>query len=391
MASPMMGEASVDGPLDPSHQSVEQVNRTTPHGSSRVLRNPRKSAAALTRLGRTERIILSYLAGSDLAKQFRIADIGYGTSLSTKVVYEALHRLKERGFVFKRGRGLYSLSDWLDSLFLNGFTVPANVEPVDKPVDNLGGHRLADGLGSSSGSRSGSRSGLASRSAPSPSSSPNSPVIASSSSSDSSPVSSSSSSSSSSSGSGSGVGGWGVVRLHFLLPKDNNNWLAFFVSLLLVKLLVDFSFSLVRSRLERVYSPWRLRLLSSSVRSLFRDLTLYSPSLILGCHGRYNGSPGSFSPLLDCASESHSYERGLDFIIPGWLAEAVDDALSIFKVYSKTPSQIRDGNPTYYDSLLQQFGTPPSPSEKSIAVMELLRRSQLIEKGRSYGGHGGGT
>lgn len=366
----------MDGPLDPSHQSVEQVNRTTPHGSSRVLRNPKKPTAALSRLGRTERIILSYLAGSELAKQFRIADIVYATSLSTNAVYSALRRLKERGFVKKDERGLYSLSDWLDSLFLNGFTVPANVEPVDKPVDNLGGHRLADGLGSSSGlSRSGSRSGLASRSSPSPS--PDSPVA------DSSPVSSSSSSAS------SGVG-WGVVRLHFLLPKDNNNWLSFFVSLLLVKLLVDFSFSLVRSRLERVYSPWRLRLLVSSVRSLFRDLTLYSPSLILGCHGRYNGSPGSFSPLLDCSS-SRSYERGLDFIVPGWLAEAVDDALSIFKVYSKTPSQIRDGNPTYYDSLLQQFGTPPPPSEKSIAVMELLRRSQLIEKGRSYGGHGGGT
>lgn len=368
-----MGEASVDGSLDPSHQSVEQVNRTTPHDpSSRVLRNPKKSTAALSRLGRTERIILSYLAGSELAKQFRIADIVYATSLSTNAVYSALRRLKERGFVRKDERGLYSLSDWLDSLFLNGFTVPANVEPEDKPDDNLGGHRLADGLSaSSSGSRSGlSRSGLASRSAPSPSRD--------------SPLGSSSSSAS------SGVG-WGVVRLHFLLPKDSDNWLAFFVSLFLVKLLVDFSFSLVRSRLERVYGPWRLRLLASSVRSLFRDLTLYSPSLILGCHGRYNGSPGSFSPLLDCASESRSYERGLDFIVPGWLASAVDGLLSIFKVYSKTPTQIRDGNPTYYDSLLQQFGTPPSPSEKSIAVMELLRRSQLIEKGRSYGGHGGGT
>jgi len=364
-ASPMMGEASVDRPLDPSHQSVEQVNRTTPH-ASRVLRNPKKPTAALSRLGRTERIILSYLAGSELAKQFRIADIVYGTSLSTNAVYSALRRLKERGFVRKDERGLYSLSDWLDSLFLNGFTVPANVEPEDKPDDNLGGHAAADGrvLASSS------RSGLASR--PSPSSSVGS-----------SPVAASPNSSASS--------GWGVVRLHFLLPKDNDNWLVFFVSLLLVKLLVDFSFSLVRSRLERVYGPWRLRLLVSSVRSLFRDLTLYSPSLILGCHGRYNGSPGSFSPLLDCASESRSYERGLDFIVPGWLAEAVDDALSIFKVYSKTPSQIRDGNPTYYDSLLQQFGTPPPPSEKSIAVMELLRRSQLIEKGRSYGGHGGGT
>ena len=351
-ASPMMGEASVDGPLDPSHQSVEQVNRTTPHDpSSRVLRNPKKPTA-LSRLGRTERIILSYLASSNLAKQFRIADIVYGTSLSTKVVYEALHRLQERGFVFKRGRGLYSLSDWVDSLFLNGFTVPANVEPVDKPVDNLGGHRLADGrvLASSPSS------GLASRSSPS-SSVGSSPVAAS-------PNSSASF-------------GWGVVRLHFLLPKDNDNWLSFFVSLLLVKLLVDFSFSLVRSRLERVYGPWRLRLLVSSVRSLFHDLTYYSPSLIMGCHGRYNGSPGSFSPLLDCASETRSYERGLDFIIPGWLAETVDDLLSIFKVYSKTPSQIKDGNPSYYDSLLQQFGAPPAPPDSFSLVFPLLRSIRL--------------
>jgi len=369
-ASPMMGEASVDGPLDPSHQSVEQVNRTTPHDpSSRVLRNPRKSRA-LSRLGRTERIILSYLASSNLAKQFRIADIVYGTSLSTKVVYEALHRLQERGFVFKRGRGLYSLSDWVDSLLLNGFTVPGNVEPVDKPVDNLGGHRLADGRADSRSELS--RSGLASHSSPTPP--PNSPVSSSSSVSSSSVASPNSSPNSSSSSSSFG---WGVLRFHFLLPKDNNNWLAFFVSLYLVKLLVDFSFSLVRSRLERVYGPWRLRLLASSVRSLFRDLTYYSPSLILGCHGRYNGSPGSFSPLLDCASESHSYERGLDLIVPGWLAEAVDDVLSIFKVYSKTPSQIKDGNPSYYDSLLQQFNPPPSPPESFSLVFSHLRSIRL--------------
>jgi len=286
MASPMMGEASVDGSLDPSRQSVDQVNKTTPHDpSSRVLRNPRKPTAALTRLGRTERIILSYLAGSDLAKQFRIADIVYATSLSTNAVYSALRRLQERGFVRKdeeRGRGLYSLSDWVDSLFLNGFTVPANVEPEDKPDDNLGGHAATDG-----GVAAGSRSSLNSSSPVSPSSP-----------------------------------GWGVVRLHALLPKGSNNWLAFFVSLFLVKLLVDFSFSLVRSKLERVYGPWRLRVLVSSVRSLFRDLSFYSPSIVLGCHGRYNGSPGSFSPLLDCAA--HSYERGLDFLflvgLPGpWM------------------------------------------------------------------------
>jgi len=362
-----MGEASVDGPLDPSHQSVEQVNRTTPHDpSSRVLRNPKKPTAALTRLGRTERIILSYLSRSELAKQFRIADIVYGTSLSTNAVYSALRRLKERGFVRKDKRGLYSLSDWLDSLFLNGFTVPVNVEPEDKPDDNLGGHRLADGRVLANSSRSG-----ASRSSPSPNS------LASSSSVSSSPASPNSSASAGSASSSSSSFGWGVLRFHFLLPKDNDNWLSFFVSLLLVKLLVDFSFSLVRSRLERVYGPWRLRLLVSSVRSLFHDLTYYSPSLIMGCHGRYNGSPGSFSPLLDCASETRSYERGLDFIIPGWLAETVDDLLSIFKVYSKTPSQIKDGNPSYYDSLLQQFGAPPAPPDSFSLVFPLLRSIRL--------------
>jgi len=181
-----------------------------------------------------------------------------------------------------------------------------------------------------------------------------------------------------------------ILLLLFLLPplvgvffafisfflRIRDNWLSFFISLLLVKLLVDFSFSLVRSRLERVYGPWRLRLLASSVRSLFRDLTYYSPSLVLGCHGRYNGSPGSFSPLLDCSS-SRSYERGLDFIIPGWLAEAVDDLLSIFKVYSKTPSQIKDGNPSYYESLLQQFNSPPAPPDSSSLVFSLLRSIRL--------------
>jgi len=86
----------------------------------------------IANLGRTERIILRYLASSGLVHQFRIANIVHGTGLSTKVVYSALHRMMSRGFVEKKSRGVYKLTDQVIKLLNNGYIPP-------KPEENKSG------------------------------------------------------------------------------------------------------------------------------------------------------------------------------------------------------------------------------------------------------------
>jgi hypothetical protein len=254
-----LGYGSVKHPVKQEFKPLAE--NETLHGSSRVLRNPWKpTGTPLTRLGCTERHILHYLAGSDLAYQFRIADIVHNTGLSTKVVYEALHRLQKRGLVVKVARGVYRLPDHVIDLFNNGYTVPLCVEPVDKPVDNLGG-RGAGVVGE--------RKVLGS------------------------------------------FGGWGVLRGHVLMP--GGDWLMFFVIVFLGKLLFDWFFdNVVYRHLVGVYGSWRLRVVMSRVRSLFSYFTYYSRQVVMGCHGQYNGSPGGFSPLTDCVDGAHYYEHGLD-------------------------------------------------------------------------------
>jgi len=284
----------------PNSPSVRPVNKPVSLvknvSSSGVALRPGKPVGAppLVRLGGSERLILSYLGGGDLAYQFRIVDVARGVGLSSKAVYSALRRLMARGIVVKRARGVYALAPWVIDLFNNGFTVSPVVEPEDKPEENLGG---------------------------------------------------------------GGVGGWGVVRVHVAVP--GGGWLRFFVALFFVRLLVDFAFKVAYGRLVGVYGPWRLRVVMSRVRSLFSYFVYYSKSTVLGCHGRYNGSPGGFSPLEDCVHGASYYEHGLDFITPGWLAEALDELLSIFKVYVKAPGDVKEGNPGYYAKLLSELGEPP--------------------------------
>jgi len=220
--------------------------------------------------------------------------------------------------VVKVARGVYRLPDYVIALFNNGYMVPPCVEPVDKPVDNLGGR----GVG----------------------------VV------DKHKV----------------LGGWGVLRGHVLMPGIS--WLGFFVVLYFIKLLVDWSFNVVYEHLVNVYGPWRLRVVMSRVRSLFSYLKYYSRQVVMGCHGQYNGSPGGFSPLTDCVDGAHYYERGLDDAIPGWLAVVLDELFSIFKVYVKTPEEVKEVNPDYYAKLLRELGEPPPmPREFADLVGSLMR------------------
>jgi hypothetical protein len=281
--------------------------------SSQATPNPWKPTAGkpLTHLGRTERLILHYLATSGLAHQFRIADIVHATGLSSKVVFNALARLVKRGFVIKKARGVYALSDWVIARIVNKYPVTPAV-PQDVP-----------------------KRGKASLK----------------------PVES----------------GWGVLRVHAMMP-DGANWLQFFAVLYFIKLLINWLFNGVKWHLSYIYGPRRLRQVMSYIYRLVSHLEWHVADVpvVLGCHGHYNGSPGAFSPLTDCVG--YTYEHGIDVRIPGWLAQVLDELFSIFKVYVKSPSDIKRDNPGYYQDLLRELGEPPPmPREFADLVGSLMR------------------
>jgi len=279
--------------------------------SSQATPNPWKPTAGkpLTHLGRTERLILNYLATSGLAHQFRIADIVHATGLSNKVVFNALARLVKRGFVVKKARGVYALSDWVIARIVNKYPVTPAV-PQDVP-----------------------KRGKASLK----------------------PVES----------------GWGVLRVHAMMPGVAN-WLQFFAVLYFIKLLINWLFNGVKWHLSYIYGPRRLRQVMSYIYRLVSHLEWHVADVpvVLGCHGHYNGSPGAFSPLTDCVG--YTYEHGIDVRIPGWLAQVLDELFSIFKVYVKSPSDIKRDNPGYYQDLLNELGEPPPMPEGFTNLVSAL-------------------
>jgi hypothetical protein len=278
--------------------------------SSQATPNPWKpTGKPLTHLGRTERLILHYLATSGLAHQFRIADIVHATGLSNKVVFNALARLVKRGFVVKKARGVYALSDWVIARIVNKYPVTPAV-PQDVP-----------------------KRGKASLK----------------------PVES----------------GWGVLRVHAMMPGVAN-WLQFFAVLYFIKLLINWLFNGVKWHLSYIYGPRRLRQVMSYIYRLTSHLEWHVADVpvVLGCHGHYNGSPGAFSPLTDCVG--YTYEHGIDVRIPGWLAQVLDSMFSIFKVYVKSPSDIKRDNPGYYQDLIRELGEPPPMPEDFTNLVSAL-------------------
>jgi hypothetical protein len=128
-------------------------------------------------------------------------------------------------------------------------------------------------------------------------------------------------------------GGFGVVRVHVVGPGD---WVGAFVSVAFLYHLVPFVYDLLRGKLASIYGVSFVRGLDSFVRKLVSDYVVSSARVVMGCHGRYNGSPGGFSPLSpDC--EVHNYEYGVDLVIPASLARVLDGVVSHVKVYVKGP------------------------------------------------------
>jgi hypothetical protein len=274
--------------------------------------------------------------------QFRIADVvrclekhglpNPGNYLN-KRIHDAARRLRRRGIVVKKGRGVYKLRDDLARLSTLGFPLVKDVgifanTNVGKHVGNSVGEVVGnsvfspsegtENLGGGAGVFGG---GLVSVQY------------------------------------GGGDGGFGVVRVHVVSPGD---WVGFYIVVsLLYRGFLSFVYNYVRGFLVSLYGVSYVRELDSFVNVVY-NYVVSSARVVMGCHGHYNDSPGDFSPLSpDC--QVHNYEYGVDLYVPGYFAQVVGQLMNYVKVYVKTPGEIREGNPRYYEDLLRVLGPPPPP------------------------------
>jgi len=310
---------------DYSRESVVSPRRKT-------VQKTRKPAvvAALARLGAWEKATLSCIQELGLEYQFRIADVvrclerrglPNPNNRLNKRVFDAVNRLVSRGIVVKgEDRGVYALRRDLARLSVERFLVFPSVDSLvsrlgsklkgfikQKPsegTENLGGGAGVFGVGLGS------------------------------------------------------VRGWGVVRVHGVSPPGG--FVGFYIVVsLLYRGFLSFVYNYVRGFLVSLYGVSYVREIDSLAGRLF-DYVVSGARVVLGCHGHYNDSPGDFSPLSpDC--QVHNYEYGVDLYVPGYVAQVVDRLINYVKFYVKTPDEIREGNPRYYEDLLRSFGPPPPP------------------------------
>ena len=341
------------------------------------VQKPAKHTGAAARLGVTERLVLKCIEEFERessegyhdvasAYQFMVADIvdylvrrfglsneGYRLS---KAIHKAVNRLVNRGIVVRvvkngrRARGLYALRRDLARLLVGGFSLVN--EPIEVLVEEFAnsfvGNHVENNVVSSventviSPSKAGENLW-----------------------------------------GGAGVlgvgltkvqrGGWGVLRVHRVGVVG---WVLFYVMLVVLVRVLAFVRDYVRGKLVSIYGVSYVRWLDRLGNRLGDYVVSYAvvrPDS-LGCHGRYNGSPGRFSPLIpDC--RVHSDEQGIDLHLPDFIVEVLDFIIRHVKVYVKTPSEIREGNPRYYEDLLRVLGPPPPPPP---GFDELLARLGLL-------------
>jgi hypothetical protein len=292
--------------------------------------------------------------------QFRIADVvrclekhglpNPGNYLN-KRIHDAVRRLRRRGIVVKKGRGVYKLRDDLARLSTLGFPLVKDVgifanTNVGKHVGNSVGEVVGNSVFSPSEGTENLGGGAG--------------VLG--------------------VGLGSvlyngGVGGWGVLRPHVINPPGG--WVGYYVAVSFVSRVLSFVSSYVRGFLVSLYGVSYVRELDSFVNVVY-NYVVSSARVVLGCHGHYNDSPGDFSPLSpDC--QVHNYEYGVDLYVPGYFAQVVGQLMNYVKVYVKTPGEIREGNPTYYEDLLRVLGPPPPPPPGFNDLLARLDSMRIVQ------------
>ena len=341
---------------DYSRESVVSPRRKT-------VQKPAKHTRAAARLGLTERLVLKCIeefekgfnhdvAGAYLftiadivdylVRRFGLSNEGYRLS---KAIHKAVNRLVNRGIivrVIKNGRearGLYALRKDLARLLVGGFSLVN--EPIEVLVEEFAnsfvGNYVENNVGkvvgnsvfspSKAGENLWGRAGVFDTGLTKVQY--------------------------------NGVVGWGVLRVHRVGVVG---WVLFYVMLVVLVRVLSFVRDYVRGKLVSIYGVSYVRWLDRLGNRLGDYVVSYAvvrPDS-LGCHGRYNGSPGRFSPLIpDC--RVHSDEQGIDLHLPDFIVEVLDFIIRHVKIYVKTSREIREGNSRYYEDLLRVLGPPPPP------------------------------
>jgi hypothetical protein len=307
----------------------------------RILKKIRKRlATVLAGLGRWERLTLICIQERGLGYQFRIADIVPCIVETYKIpkrngqlnrkLHSAVTRLVKRGIIIKKARGIYALRNDLARISALGYplvgeavfpslkdmenlyeapreTVKNHVTFPSKNKKNLSaavGHGGGDGIISNSSSdviTDGNNSftdGSVSVSGDRVSAS-------------------------------KGVGGGFVVRAHVVNPRGG--WLGYYISVSVGYYVLGFVRGIIREYLAELYGESFVHRLDESTEAVAKSLP--GARFIVGCHGRYGTSPGSFSPLTPRCGV-HSYEYGVDVILPAALSDVLRD-VSFIKIYVK--------------------------------------------------------
>ena len=313
----------------------------------RILKKIRKRlATVLAGLGRWERLILICIQERGLGYQFRIADIVTCIVETYKIpkrngqlnrkLHSAVTRLVKRGIIIKKARGIYALRKDLARISALGF--PLVVEPVFFPSQDMEKRRKAlreavkNHVTSSSKNKENLSaaarhgSGIGGDSIVS-NSTCNSDVIT-------------DSNTSSSTGSGTSIGSDGigtpnevgsgfVIRAHAINPR--RGWMGYYISVSVGYYVLGFVRSIIREYLAGLYGESFVHRLDESTEAVAKSLP--GARFIGGCHGRYGTSPGGFSPLTPRCGV-HSYEYGVDVILPAALGDVLRD-VSFIKIYVK--------------------------------------------------------
>jgi hypothetical protein len=299
----------------------------------KILRKIRERLATLERLGRWEKLVLACVQELGLEYQFRIADIvicierKYGirnhNGYLNRKIFDAVKRLVNRKVIVKKGSGVYALRKDLARISALGF--PLVKEPVVFPsqdtekfykafreaVKNHVTSSLQDTENLSIAARHGSCIGNGGNSINS--------------------ITSNGITSIGSDGIGTPnlVGSGFVIRAHVINPRQG--WMGYYISVSVGYYVLGFVRSIIREYLAELYGESFVHKLDESTEAVAKSLP--GARFIGGCHGRYGTSPGSFSPLTP-RCEVHSYEYGVDVILPAALGDVLRD-VSFIKVYIK--------------------------------------------------------
>jgi len=305
-----------------------------------------KAVAALARLGVTEKVVLKIIeefereSGEgyrDVASAylFMVADIvdylvrrfgrrfglnneGYRLS---KAIHKAVKRLVNRGIVDKKDRGVYALRRDLARLLVGGFSLVN--EPIEVLVEKFASSFVRNYVEkvvervvedtvfspSKAGENLWGRAGVLDAGLTKVQYN-------------------------------GGDGGWGVLRFHVVGARsmldvfDAEVFLLYWLGL---SVRDDIRF------FASLYGVSFVRRRVSAIRRLVYE-AYERARVVRGCHGRYNDSPGDFSPLSpDC--QGHHYEYGSDSFIPASLARAIRSVVRHAKFY------VRDSVPKLPNSL----------------------------------------